>query len=167
VTHFDFSATFKPTLVDGFDEIKMTELQNGINDLVNIQVSDDNPFSTFDYEIGIQNVNEIQKHIVHQDRKTGQTNLSHVPFSTWLANDFGFFTKTKSFKIICTDTREQNAPTYLANTFNWVYSVKRVSDGKTKSVTRKIKIVEDYASTIQDRLQYIVSFEAFLWLQQM
>jgi len=118
---FNFTATFKPSLDDGFDVIKMTELLNGINDLVNINVTDENPYSTFDYEIGAQNANEIQRNIVHTDRKTGQTNLSDVPFSMWLANDFGYLPKTKSFKIVCKNPTNQNAPSFLANTFNWVY----------------------------------------------
>ena len=140
---FNINATFKPTLADGFDEIKYSELKDGINNLVSLVVSDENPYSKFDYEIETQNANEIQKLIVHKDRKQGQESLSDVAYNTWLANDYGYLAKTKSFKIACTDPNDQNATAFLANTFNWIYTVKRISDGKTKTVTRKIKIVDD------------------------
>ena len=146
---FDVNATFKPILADEFDEINYSELMYGINDPVTLVVTDENLYSKFDYEIGTQNVNEIQKYITHNDRKPELENLSIVPYNTWLAYDYGHITKTKSFKIVCTDSRDQNASSYLANTFNWVYSVKRISDGKTKSVTRKIRILDD-------RLKFVI-----------
>ena len=144
---FDFYVVFKPTLSpDGFDEIKLSEL-TGFNDLITLNVIDANPYAKFDYTIGFQNINEIKRQIVHRSIKLGWENQSTVSWATWLANEYGYIINTKSFNLVCliAPTDNTTANGYLENDgrFNWVYLIRRTSDGKEKTVTRQIKIVDD------------------------
>jgi hypothetical protein len=147
---FDFSVAFKTTLVNGYDEIKLSELKNGVDDLVTLSVSDKNPYSQFDYELGGSNINDVQRNIVQTALKEGYPNLIDLPYGEWLGRDFGYLFNTKTFKVICNILpNDANADGYIG-TFNWTYTLKRASDDKRKSVTRQIKIIDDRLSFLID-----------------
>jgi len=151
---FDFNVTFRPTLIDGYDEIKLSELRdNNINDFVKLSVLDENPYSKFDYQLSWQNMNSFQSSIrqtLPKANYSGQFDLSYV---VWLGNEFGYLVNSnpasgsvelkKNLQLICRQVpTEDNAGGYLG-TFNWVYEVRRESDGKRKTVTRQIRVVDD------------------------
>ena len=141
---FDFSVTFKPELVNGYDEIKLSELERGLIQYpVKLVTNDINPYSNFDYSIGWAYMNEAQRYIVHRATKIGNSNPSTVEYTKLLGNDYGFIPPDKIFEIICQVVpTDENALNYIGE-FNWMYEIKRISDGKIKVVTRKIKIIDD------------------------
>lgn len=139
---FVFKATFKPTLVDGYDEIKFSELVNGITYPVVLSVQDENPYATFDYMFTKNNSNSLQDNI--RQRYFTDPLYTAVDYQQYLGSRFGYLVNTKSFNVACNSTPSQSeAPGYSVNTFEWVYKVKRMSDSKEKLVTRKIRIIND------------------------
>jgi hypothetical protein len=144
---FDFKATFKPELTDGYDVIKLSELTDGIVNPVVLAVNDENPYSKFDVELGFQNMNEAHRNIVQRATKIGHVNLDNLLYGRWIGMDYGYMNgenNTKNFKIVCLIApTNQTASAYIEHPFNWSYNIKRLSDGKIKTVTRKIRIIDD------------------------
>ena len=147
---FDFSVSIKPTLVDGYDEIKLSELRKGIDDLVALKVVDENPYAKFDYRLGAEGMKGMQTNIKQSFTKEGYSMPTNLPYGEWLAGEFGNLTSAKDFKILCEVLpNDANADGYIGM-FNWTYDVERKSDKKRKSVTRQIKIIDDRLSFLID-----------------
>jgi len=141
---YNFEVSFKPSLEDGYDVIKYSEIQERLlkNNVI-LNVTDQNPYNRFDYKFNYIGTNNRQNQLAHAFQKNN-IEFDYPLVDSWLANEYGYIQgKTKIFAVRCLENPTSND---YVGIFNWDYTVKRVSDNKTKTVTRKIKIIDDRLS---------------------
>ena len=135
---FVFDVSFKPSLTEGYDNVLFSELSD-IRHPVTLIVTDGNPYSRFDYKVKVTGANIDQWGITHKGANTSGTEET-VIFDKWLASTFGQLIpgRTKDFKVATANPSDGHI-----GVFNWVYDIERKSDGKTKQVIRKVRVVDD------------------------
>ncbi|MDR0659678.1 MAG: hypothetical protein LBG19_02520 [Prevotellaceae bacterium] len=116
------------------DTILYSELVNGIQKPVVIKVQDDNPTSLFDYKLIQDNANVIQNKLRHVwgDDYT-------IVYGSYAAKATQYISEQLSLTLVATN---QNWEGYLGD-FDIEYTVKRVIDGKEKTVKKHVVVVDD------------------------
>ena len=136
---FDFAVTFKHKSLPGDDPpvndtILYSELEN-ITTLVRLAVSDENPYSTFDYKIIQENADAVYRNIRYA---YGSSDYS-VRYGYFEASNTQYIQNYIDLSLVITN---QSYDAYFGE-FDFKYTARRVLDNKEKEITKHIVILDD------------------------